>query len=326
MSFFTTLPRERYSRDAFRDFKTGSGFDLGTARAMAWMSQLAYETKDPQKIDSILTDWGLQLPQGGIISEEVATVLPKAATHLVVAVNPAMAIIAFAGTDPVVIANWITDFDAKITTTGAADGYAIAAKAIEPKLQALLDGPAQRDHIYVTGHSLGGALAVLIAQAIFARTLPLKRGAVEAVYTIGMPRTGDANFATRYEQSLGSRTYRLVQGEDVVPTVAPSFLGFRHVGRYLHCDRGAKFDPAALSQSTGSDDPQFQKGVSKDLARLVHGPVSEVASVWTRWKLAAALALGIGPPGMRTDPGGIAIELLPPRVRDHMPDRYIGAL
>jgi hypothetical protein len=28
---------------------------------------------------------------------------------------------------------------------------------------------------------------------------------------------------------------------------------------------------------------------------------------------------------MCTDPGGIVIELLPPRLRDHMPDRYISA-
>jgi hypothetical protein len=28
---------------------------------------------------------------------------------------------------------------------------------------------------------------------------------------------------------------------------------------------------------------------------------------------------------MRTDPGGILIELLPPRACGHTPDRYIGA-
>jgi hypothetical protein len=28
---------------------------------------------------------------------------------------------------------------------------------------------------------------------------------------------------------------------------------------------------------------------------------------------------------MRTDPGGLVIELLPPPLRDHMPDRYIEA-
>jgi hypothetical protein len=45
-----------------------------------------------------------------------------------------------------------------------------------------------------------------------------------------------------------------------------------------------------------------------------------------RAKLAAALALGrwTGLPA-HGSPGGIVIELLPPPLRDHMPDRYIGA-
>src|SRR5262245_18059311 len=325
MSFFTTLPRERYSPDAFRDFKMGSGFELGTARAMAWMSQLAYETNDPKKIESILKDWGLQLPQGGVISEEVATVLPKAATHLVVAVNPAMAIVAFAGTDPVVIANWVSDFDAKITTADVANGYAVAAKAVEPKLQVLLNGPAQRDTIYVTGHSLGGALAILTARAIATKTLPISKGVVEAVYTIGMPRAGDLTFAADYEKVLGSCTYRLVHAEDIVPTVAPSefeigsnTVKFHHVGQYLHCDRGGKFDGKALSPK--SDDPLFVHGVSKEIASLLHSPASHALAFGERLKLAAALVLGLGLAGMRTDLGGISIELLPQRVRDHMPD------
>lgn len=48
-------------------------------------------------------------------------------------------------------------------------------------------------------------------------------------------------------------------------------------------------------------------------------------SIAARIKLAAALLTGMGPSNMRTDPGGILIEMLPPRLRDHMPDRYIGA-
>jgi hypothetical protein len=42
-------------------------------------------------------------------------------------------------------------------------------------------------------------------------------------------------------------------------------------------------------------------------------------------KLAVALGAGVNIPNMRNDPGGIIIELLPPRLRDHMPDRYIDA-
>ena len=44
------------------------------------------------------------------------------------------------------------------------------------------------------------------------------------------------------------------------------------------------------------------------------------------WIAPAKLALGFGSSDQRSDPGGIAIELLPPGLRDHMPDRYIGAL
>jgi hypothetical protein len=58
----------------------------------------------------------------------------------------------------------------------------------------------------------------------------------------------------------------------------------------------------------------------------LQGPLSNLLSPLDRLKLATALAVGIGPSGMRTDPGGILIELLPPRLRDHIPDRYIAAV
>jgi triacylglycerol lipase len=317
MSFLTKLPRERYSQDAFSGFKTGREFNPAAARAMAWMSQLAYETDDPGKVADILKQWGLALPAGGIVSGQVATVLPTAKTEVVVAVGDTFTVIAFAGTDPLVLADWITDFDAIVTDPGIAHGYATAARAVEPQLRALLQGAAARDHVYVTGHSLGGALAVLTAHAI-------NTTAVDAVYTYGMPRPGDENFASQYNQAVGSRTYRLVHGEDLVPTVAPSFLKFRHVGRHLRCARTGKFDVNALKPGTDSDEPDFKRGLAREVSELLRGPLSGVMSITGRLKLVTALGLGLGPRSMRADPGGIAIELLPPRLRDHMPDRYIG--
>jgi pimeloyl-ACP methyl ester carboxylesterase len=189
-----------------------------------------------------------------------------------------------------------------------------------PKIQAVLKA-ATPTKIFVTGHSLGGALAVLTAEKINT-VLP---GRVRAVYTFGMPRTGDRNFATGYNQSLGARTYRLAHGNDVVPTVAPSSLGFRHVGRYLHCARQGKFDPQALDPTPGSDLPPFLNGLAANLKDLLHGPLTNVVSDSVRINLAAAFQLGAVPAGMRTDPGGLVIELLPPPLRDHMPDRYIEA-
>jgi triacylglycerol lipase len=323
MSFLTILPRDRYDPKAFAAFRPGSAFHPGTAKAMAWMSQLAYES-DEVKVRDILHMWGLSLPADGMVSVDVETTLPQASTQCTVATRPGMTVVAFAGTDPLVVADWISDFDIGIKDgSGVANGFAVAAKAAEPKLQKLLERSSDGHAVYLTGHSLGGALAVLTASAIGAKTLPAGAAEVEAVYTFGMPRPGLRAFAADYNNRLGARTFRMVQGDDLVPSVAPSFLQFCHVGHYVHCDRGGKFDAATVAAGAGSDAPDFVAGVAKELAAFLHRPLSGLLSATARIKLGLALAFGRGP-GMRTDPGGIAIELLPPRIRDHMPDRYIG--
>ncbi len=45
MSILVELPENQYSTSAFVKFDPSAGFAIGTARAMAWMSQLAYETR-----------------------------------------------------------------------------------------------------------------------------------------------------------------------------------------------------------------------------------------------------------------------------------------
>jgi hypothetical protein len=156
---------------------------------------------------------------------------------------------------------------------------------------------------------------------------------VEAVYTYGMPRPGSVAFAAGYDATgLGMRTYRLVHADDLVPTVAPSDIvfqpsgiKFRHVGRFLHVERGGRFAAAGLAGGTGVDAPPFVEGIVREVASWVSQPLSNIQSALGRLRLAAALSLGLAP-GMRSDPVGIAIELLPPRVRDHIQDRYLGAL
>jgi hypothetical protein len=319
MSFFTRLPEPLYSRDAFAAFNPSRAFDLGTARALAWMSQLAYETDNRDKIERILGLWNLRLVT--LLKAEVRRLVRVANTHGLVASRDDVQIIAFAGTDPVDLANWISDFDARIDQKGAAQGYETAADSIWPSvMQAISAAPAKA--IFVTGHSLGGALAVLTAQAIKATP----EAKLAAVYTFGMPRVGDAQFAEPYDTSIGDVTYRLVHGEDMVPTVAPEGIGFRHVGRYLHCERQAKFDASGLLTVGASNAPRFVEGISKELASVLHRPLLVARSAISRIALAAKALTGNAPPGIRHDIGGVAIELLPLRLRDHMPDRYIGSL
>ena len=71
--------------------------------------------------------------------------------------------------------------------------------------------------VFFTGHSLGAALATLAA----ARWKP------SGVYAFGSPRVGDAAFVASIRSIP---VFRIVHGSDVVTTVPPELLGFRHAG------------------------------------------------------------------------------------------------
>jgi triacylglycerol lipase len=325
MSGLPTLPISLYSATAFDDFVGRQEFALADAKAQAWMCQLAYETADRDKIKQMLAKWDLALVEddNGIIVKEVETVLPLSSTHCLVAAGRDATIVAFAGTDPLVLANWITDFDVHINrNTDAARGYNTAAAAVWPRVHDLVNKSTKTNSkVIVTGHSLGGALAALTA-----KWLAEDGCNVHCVYTFGMPRAGDPTFAAAYNARLGNRTYRLVYEDDAVPTVAPSELQFKHVGLYLHSDRSRMFDSRALVTDSSSDDPRFVPGIAMQVTGFLNSPLPKVMAPFGRLKLAAAALLGMAPQGFRSDPAGIVIELLPPVLRDHILDRYIAAL
>ncbi|WP_437590052.1 lipase family protein [Sorangium sp. So ce1000] len=103
-----------------------------------------------------------------------------------------------------------------------------------PPMPAMADvGPKKKmDAFYVTGHSLGGALAVVAASMIsdddeFAKSRARLRG----VYTYGQPMVGDSMFVEAHE-SLGKKVHRHVYGRDIVPRMPPRTMGpFRHLGQ-----------------------------------------------------------------------------------------------
>lgn len=79
----------------------------------------------------------------------------------------------------------------------------------------------------VVGHSLGSALATLYV----ADNASLQGGqkvATPAIYTLASPRVGDAVFANKFD-GLNLTSWRIVYYPDVIPTLPPEFLGFRHV-------------------------------------------------------------------------------------------------
>ena len=322
MSNLTTLLRASYRPNAFDRFSTVEKFDLGTARALAWMSQLAYETADRDKVSEILASWQMELPDNGIIFGDARSVLPIASTHAVVASGRGATILSFAGTDPVSLANWVSNFNFRTEPGSIADGFRQAFEAVQDQVLAIAQARPADQPLFVTGHSLGGALAAIAAQALQANQID-----VASVYTFGMPRPGSVAFARdTYNPVLGGRTYRLVHGNDIVPTVAPSTLGLRHVGCLLRCDRGGRFDPQALSADPGLDDPLFAAAAAAQLRALMDRPGSELIDFGRRLAQVAEIAVGRRTVHGRPPSVAVIVESLPPPIRDHLPDCYINAL
>ncbi|XP_019449987.1 PREDICTED: uncharacterized protein LOC109352451 isoform X1 [Lupinus angustifolius] len=96
--------------------------------------------------------------------------------------------------------------------------------------------PLQKWQVYVTGHSLGGALATLLALELSSSQIA-KRGAISiTMYNFGSPRVGNRRFAELYNERVKD-SWRVVNHRDIVPTI-PRLMGYCHVAQPLHLAPG----------------------------------------------------------------------------------------
>jgi len=78
--------------------------------------------------------------------------------------------------------------------------------------------------VSVAGHSLGGAIAALTTQYL-ARNLP---STSFTLHTYGEPRVGNPAFAAYFDALPNVAAMRFVNGNDLVPTIPPPLIGYRH--------------------------------------------------------------------------------------------------
>lgn len=141
---------------------------------------------------------------------------------LLVAADPVAphAVLVFRGTND--LRDWYTNLRVATESWPAGGavhtGFAAALRQVWPQVCDALTSLSLPT--FVTGHSLGGALATLAAT----------RAEFAAAYSFGAPRVGDAAFW----QSLRCPMHRVVNDRDVVPTLPPSSLGYQHGGNLHH--------------------------------------------------------------------------------------------
>lgn len=135
--------------------------------------------------------------------------------------SPEEIIIAFRGTSSA--SNWIADAiatqqkfkwakDAGSTHKGFTGIYASARRQLYSALRRLLEDKP----LYLTGHSLGAALATLCAMDIAVNT-----NRVPILFTFGSPRVGDPDFVQAFSQHVPN-SYRIHNEFDAVTHIPPT--------------------------------------------------------------------------------------------------------
>jgi hypothetical protein len=212
------------------------------SKANAWwlseLSRLIYRrdrgeagaTKSGPRREEILQAVGLHEHRFFDIDGSQAAIVVSGPTH-----PQRFAVVVFRGTRGT-LGSWLRNFDVLPAPWPGGGrvhrGFLRRFEALWPPIAAELDGLNRP--FWVTGHSLGAALAVLAA----ARRRPL------AAYTYGSPRVGDGRFAAGLS---GIPIFRICNPADIV-TIIPLWL--HHAG---HPGGGRCIVPAdAASSRTGS--------------------------------------------------------------------------
>jgi hypothetical protein len=140
--------------------------------------------------------------------------------------NDGYAVLAFRGTE--VSKREDVKIDIEAARVSVLDGrihagfrvaYESVAREIEASVLKLKDIP-----LYITGHSLGAALATVATQRL--EHNPRIREIIAACYTFGSPRVGD----NHYDIEFKSPIYRVVNTTDIVTIIPLLAMGYIHIG------------------------------------------------------------------------------------------------
>jgi hypothetical protein len=192
-------------------------------------------------------------------------------------------ILAYRGTEPTNVINWLTDIDVDPVTftlpgrRPTAPGAVVHAGFVrnvdttwseirealdEAAHGRRIDGDGVVEHemqaLFVTGHSLGAAMAAIagvwLAKGAFIDQL---RG----VYTFGQPMIGSPECASYCESVIGDRLFRHVYADDVVPHLPPKGV----VGKFEHFGREWRAKDGGYWMRSRNKSKQAQHAISDSI-------------------------------------------------------------
>lgn len=237
----------------------GSERDATVAHVLATCAGYAYS--DVETVAMIMSRVGFSDHSCVHVAQSVEAMYVASTVYLVQSRCGRVVILAYRGTDPSSVSTWLGDADVQLDSARLAEetlrvhsGFYLnfratwiavvqqLALAIEGR--SLFDPNMALDHpmeaLYATGHSLGGALALLFALFISASA---GHGAIadrlRAVYTFGQPMALGEPLVD-IASAVSRKVFRYVLARDIMPALPPTGWGrYTHVGQEYRYENGA---------------------------------------------------------------------------------------
>ncbi|MFT3922794.1 MAG: lipase family protein [Myxococcales bacterium] len=254
-SFGTTPPRIT----ELRTVGPTAGYDPKIAYLTSVISGWSYS--DAETMGRQLAFYGLPectVRQFNVVNRAMLIV---ASAYYVRSRDGKIGVLAFRGTVPEDVMNWLTDANTSLRNFSFGKVHAGFFANLQPlwgELMEELDNSLTRqgdrapiENLYITGHSLGAAMAVIAAARLCSNDYETFQPMLRGVYTFGQPAAGDSAFGAHCESRF--KLYRHVYRADVVPHLPPQSVGpYSHFGyEFLATEDGWQNVSPAMGKLAG---------------------------------------------------------------------------
>jgi triacylglycerol lipase len=216
-----------------------------------------------------------------------------------------VAVVVFRGTDD--FDDWIVNLHMTTTQTkhGAAHkGFQTAYLTLKPKVMNALRR-FKTKHVWITGHSLGGGLAVLCAYDLASN----ENLTIHGLMTFGQPMVADKTLATSIDQILPKKFAHFVNESDIVPRLPP---------RFHHCGNLVWFIDGKVRRSNQRPKIETEKPAeSLPLTQDILAPLTEIEFEQKKEIIRNHLV------PKKTKDGSTVYEGNIPFIQDHLIDSYL---